>query len=291
MPKIKKLTPEQKAEQAAAAAKFGGSAQFPLLPPVPTTTKSTNGKAKKSLIGKEREKHRAEKRSSSHPLPPKAAATQSGKADKKPVKSGMSREKAYYTSSSSSEDEKPTKKLAHKRKSSTPPIKTPAHVNVPAVKTHVPAAVASTKRSNPSDDDVSPPKRFKHLPDRPLEDCPEMIPDEDPLRAEPLQRQRTSTLSRSQSTDAEAVRGHWSNASSPNPRSPQELRERYDELYPAYVLLTEKLRSAMKIVQDVDNLPEVIPVGEEEVGEMLAKFNRWHAELEKIRIAFRDCSP
>jgi hypothetical protein len=291
MPPIKRLTPEEQVEQAKMLAKHNANSLIPLAPAPAPYSKPVKGKAQKSLIGKERDKHRAEKRGSSNPLPPaKTGVTaHSAKSDKKPVKSAMSRAKAYYTSSSSSEDDQPAKKLAHKRKSSTPPVKTPAHV--PTVKTHVPAAAAPTKRSNPSDDDISPPKRFKHLPDRPLEDCPEMIPDEDPLRAEPLQRQRTATLSRSQSKSTEAARGNWSNASSPPPKSQQEMRERYDELYPAYVLLSEKLRSAYQTVGDPNNLPEVMPYSEEDLGELMAKFHRWHAELERIRIAFREGSP
>lgn len=66
------------------------------------------------------------------------------------------------------------------------------------------------------------------------------------------------------------------------PPDPEALRERYEELYPAYQLLSQKLA---KIHRDAETEEEgeVVDMDEKELRKMVTRFEKWHRELEGIR--------
>jgi hypothetical protein len=69
-----------------------------------------------------------------------------------------------------------------------------------------------------------------------------------------------------------------------SPPDPEAMRDRYEELFPAYQLLTRRLvnlHSAAEGIQLGDAEAEV--VSKEEVGKMVNKWERWHTELAGIR--------
>jgi hypothetical protein len=74
---------------------------------------------------------------------------------------------------------------------------------------------------------------------------------------------------------------------SPPAKSPEDMRERYEELYPAYQQLAQKLMVVYQTAEDakVDGGPVV---AKEEVDKMVARWQKWHAELEGIRACFGD---
>ncbi|ORX34421.1 hypothetical protein BD324DRAFT_683372 [Kockovaella imperatae] len=67
----------------------------------------------------------------------------------------------------------------------------------------------------------------------------------------------------------------------------ESLRDRYEELFPAYQLYTKKL---VKIQEALDHGEEGEVVDEVEVERMVKKWQKWHRELEDIRRWFGDGS-
>ena len=65
-------------------------------------------------------------------------------------------------------------------------------------------------------------------------------------------------------------------------RDPEVMRDRYEELYPAYEQLTRKLTRIHCIAED----DGTVDAGREEVERMVGKWKKWHAELAAIRIWF-----
>jgi hypothetical protein len=62
---------------------------------------------------------------------------------------------------------------------------------------------------------------------------------------------------------------------------PEKLRDRYDELYPAYQKLTLEL-AAIHQAAEQDQLHTALS----ETQRMVLKWERWHAELSRIRLCF-----
>ena len=63
---------------------------------------------------------------------------------------------------------------------------------------------------------------------------------------------------------------------------PEELRERYEELFPAYEQLSRKLA---KLHQDAeaDDFEQEVEIDNQELQKLVSRWNRWHAELSSIR--------
>ncbi|OCF37515.1 hypothetical protein I316_00640 [Kwoniella heveanensis BCC8398] len=66
---------------------------------------------------------------------------------------------------------------------------------------------------------------------------------------------------------------------------PESLRERYEELFPAYQQLTKKLA---KVHQSAESEAGLQGVSEEEVGKLVKRWEKWHNELAEIRRWFGD---
>ncbi|KAK8846784.1 hypothetical protein IAR55_005872 [Kwoniella newhampshirensis] len=77
---------------------------------------------------------------------------------------------------------------------------------------------------------------------------------------------------------SDSASGSRSDRGSSNP-DPEALRDRYEELFPAYQQLTKKL---IKVHQAAESGLDV-GIGEEGVGVMVRKWERWHKELAEIR--------
>lgn len=60
------------------------------------------------------------------------------------------------------------------------------------------------------------------------------------------------------------------------------MRERYEELYPAYQQLARKLTAIYQDCEDVE-VEGKLSVSTEEVAKMAARWKKWHAELAEIR--------
>lgn len=76
-----------------------------------------------------------------------------------------------------------------------------------------------------------------------------------------------------------------STVSSERPDDPEDLRDRYEELYPAYQLLTRKLMALHQTAEGVevgDGEVVVLP-SKGELEKMVGKWERWHKELSGIR--------
>lgn len=75
----------------------------------------------------------------------------------------------------------------------------------------------------------------------------------------------------------------------PPRQDPDALRDRYEELFPAYQLLTQRLAGLHRAAEGVqvgDAEAEVVPSSE--VTKMIAKWEKWHAELAGIRRWFSE---
>ncbi|WWD22156.1 hypothetical protein CI109_106645 [Kwoniella shandongensis] len=81
------------------------------------------------------------------------------------------------------------------------------------------------------------------------------------------------------STSASHSRSSGSGSGSGSHPDPEALRDRYEELFPAYEQLTKKLMKVHKAAES----GEEVGFGEEEVAKMVGKFERWHKELAEIR--------
>ena len=67
-------------------------------------------------------------------------------------------------------------------------------------------------------------------------------------------------------------------------RDPVVMRDRYEELFPAYQQLTRKLAKVHRAAEDGEDMG----MGREVVEGMVEKWQRWHAELAGIRVCFGD---
>ncbi|WVF70010.1 hypothetical protein IAT40_004796 [Kwoniella sp. CBS 6097] len=84
---------------------------------------------------------------------------------------------------------------------------------------------------------------------------------------------------------ASAPPAHVSSVKDREP-DPESLRERYEELFPAYQQLTKKLA---KVHQSAENGGAGLQgLSEDEVGKMVKRWERWHHELGEIRRWFGD---
>jgi hypothetical protein len=76
-----------------------------------------------------------------------------------------------------------------------------------------------------------------------------------------------------------------STVSSERPDDPEDLRDRYEELYPAYHLLTIKLSALHRAAEGMEIGEEAVEVlpSTAEMEKMVKKWERWHMELAGIR--------
>lgn len=180
----------------------------------------------------------------------------------------------------------------------------------------------NTNSAFPKKARISPNLALLGLPARPLEDC--QIIDTNPLRAEPIARPRTGSqpsngshgspyingngqlMNRSQSSNGSGGAGSqamnrslngstqssFTNAPSPLlPSHLQEMRERWQQIYPAYKDLANQLRDYHVMSRDVkgrmnNNTPDV-----EAFKRLSARYEGMHAELAAIECHFGGISP
>jgi hypothetical protein len=75
----------------------------------------------------------------------------------------------------------------------------------------------------------------------------------------------------------------------PPQQDPEALRDRYEELFPAYQLLTQRLAGLHRAAEGIqvgDAEADVVPSSE--VTKMIAKWEKWHVELAGIRRWFSE---
>jgi hypothetical protein len=169
---------------------------------------------------------------------------------------------------------------------------------------------------------ISPNLALLGLPARPLEDC--QIIDTNPLRAEPIARPRTGSqpsngshgspyingngqlMNRSQSSNGSGGAGSqamnrslngstqssFTNAPSPLlPSHLQEMRERWQQIYPAYKDLANQLRDYHVMSRDVKGRMNNTTPDVEAFKRLSARYEGMHAELAAIECHFGGISP
>ena len=67
-------------------------------------------------------------------------------------------------------------------------------------------------------------------------------------------------------------------------RDSETMRDRYEELFPAYQQLIGRLA---RIMEDIER-GETATYGKQDVEILVKKYEKWHAELSGIRIWFDD---
>jgi hypothetical protein len=232
------------------------------------STKAGNGANKKSTIGRQLDKFRAERRTASLPNGKRENGASPRLSDTTPLEPAKAKPVEAPT--------KTTREEAPKK-----------------------AAPASRRRSRDytsseeSDDEESLPTPKKtRLSPKPQTQAKRQVPpsspmteltDDDSVRGRPSKRP-SPPPPRRKSPPAElnlVPNGHVATPS----KTPDEMRERYEELYPAYQQLTQKL---MVVYQDAEDakLDEGTVASKEEVDKMVTRWQKWHTELEGIRACF-----
>ena len=69
------------------------------------------------------------------------------------------------------------------------------------------------------------------------------------------------------------------------PPDPETMRERYEELFPAYELLSRKLASLHREAEGEEE-GEVVEMDPKELEKLVGRWQKWHRELEGIRRYF-----
>lgn len=109
-------------------------------------------------------------------------------------------------------------------------------------------------------------------------------------KAKPVKRRRNSRTPQFTSSEDESPSASGESSKRSRVRKqrtetagsdPDRLRDRYEELYPAYQQLTQKLAAAHEAAER-DQV--YTPLAETE--RMVAKWEKWHAELSQIRLSF-----
>ncbi|ORY20709.1 hypothetical protein BCR39DRAFT_554905 [Naematelia encephala] len=221
---------------------------------------------------------------------------QNGKRKREDIQKRASPEKRkspeYTSSSASSSDEERGRPRERKLSSTTTNIKTtkvkPVPVPAPVSRdtsssSTTPAHVhAHVLPSRPRALDSPIPKR--NPPPSPLSlSCSNSISKPEP-EPEPEPEPRPRPEQQRQIPESEPRRPGSGSGSRPEPE-PQQLRERYDELFPAYQLLTKRLA---KVHAAAEGSGEPAGVGVEEVEKMVSKWEKWHNELAGIRRWFAE---
>lgn len=234
----------------------------------------------KSVFSKQLDKFRAEKRAASLPngkaengvasprlasstvsnpakqatVPARKDRSTSGEKEKNPKQSVKRRSSRDYSSSEEDSDAEPA-----------PPAK--------ATKMKAGTLVTAPSKKRPSPDDYS-------------------SSEEEQPRGRPSKRP-TPPSSHSKAPAHTPVKSNGHTSTSPSstksalPKSPDDMRERYEELFPAYQLLTKKLVGVYQDCEDVE-VEDDLNVTKAEVAKMAQRWQKWHNELEGIRQWFEN---
>lgn len=93
----------------------------------------------------------------------------------------------------------------------------------------------------------------------------------------PRKRPHASTSKRKPPPPELELNGHRE-----EPPDPEALRERYEELFPAYEQLSRKLAKLHRDAE-AEEEGEVVEMDDKELAKMVARWEKWHRELEGIR--------
>lgn len=287
--------------------------------PVPTPTPPKKDKAKKagglSLIGKQKAKFAAEKRAASMPNVKKVDGTASPRleptipSDHKPSSTSSKKDDAASTSSrklspngmtgtakkrispaptTSSEDFNKAEKKPVKRKREdevAPPASVAKKAVSPSKRATSPKKVGYVSATTSSSEEVrgrptatKPVPSFEKEKDKEQKKKPRKSRDYSSSEdEEPRKRSQPST--RKPPPPELKLNGHKEKERQPDPEA---LRERYEELFPAYEQLSRKLAQLHRDAEGEEE-GEVVEMDQRELGRLVAKWEKWHRELEGIR--------
>lgn len=247
--------------------------------------------SQKTVIGRQLDKYRAEKRAASLP---------NGKADSRGTSPPRVISTPHASGSSSSKAAAGLSTSAKARESSTsdeknPPKSTkPTKVRRDSKRSHTPSESEDEKEERPKKMTAAEKRRASKLP------SPDYSSSTDEEahahRGRPIAK-RSSPPPAKPSPSAKAnakanghahvhvsttANGHSSPPPTPPLKSPEEMRERYEELYPAYQQLARKLTAIYQSCEDVE-VEGRLNVSKEEVAKLAARYKKWHTELAEIR--------
>lgn len=252
----------------------------PALPPAASTPPKKDKPKKKEalgLIGKQKAKFAAEKRASSLPNVKKVDGTASPRLDRVPADTG----------STSSKSSKSDTKADAKPAAAEPRVVKRKREEAIARTTKA-ASPASTNSSEESRGRSTVPKLVKVNGDDRTKKKSRTSPDysssdEDAPRKKPTTKDiprkaaSASTSHRKPAPPELKLNGHRD-----EPPDPEALRERYEELFPAYEQLSKKLAKLHRDAE-AEEEGEVVEMDGKELAKLVARWEKWHGELEGIR--------
>lgn len=235
----------------------------------------------KSVFSKQLNKFRAEKRAASLPngkgekgvASPRLASTPIPSASKHPAVPSARKERS--TSAEKDKEMEKNRKPSGKRRSSRDYSSSEGESDAE------PAPPSKAKKAREVDQPAKSTKK------RPSPDYSSST-DEDRPRGRSAKRSSPPppTTSKTATHTPTKINGFStassSSTSSAPPRSAEDMRERYEELFPAYQQLTKKLVGVYQDCEDVEEEGEV-GLSKDEVAKMAQRWQKWHNELEGIR--------
>lgn len=248
-------------------------------PSLPKKEKSTKKGAALGLIGKQRAKFQAEKRAASLPNVKKPDGTASPRPDTgvpthpraSPVSTVSSKESATTAKRKREDDLPPAIKRPASPKRASPPKRPTSPV--PSQSSEESRGRSKTAKSSSKLGDTVTKKKSRASRDY---SSSEGSDDELPKRSKaPLPK-----ITRKVPPPKLHLNGNRD-----EPPDPEALRERYDELFPAYQLLSRKLVELHREAEGEEE-GEVVEIDAKELEKMVARWEKWHKELEGIRRFF-----
>lgn len=288
-------------------------ATIPSPAPTPPKKERVPKKTGLSLIGKQKAKFAAEKRAASLPNVKKVDGTASPRLEQSPSRTIEQRPASLVTknkelSSSTTQKQTPATKSESTKTRISPAPTTSSEESVKIEKA-IKRKREDDSHAPPSKRASSPPKRAEkpkkgtssstassseEVRGRPTTTKPVVKGPEDRRKRqgrvsrdysssedeEPKEpKKRSQPPLRKTPLDNPQLNGHGEKE---RPPDPEALRERYEELFPAYEQLSNKLAKLHRDAE-AEEEGEVVEMDQRELAKMVAKWEKWHRELEGIR--------
>lgn len=243
--------------------------------------------SQKTVIGRQLDKYRAEKRAASLPnsksengsTPPRVPSSHASGSSK--LAAGSSTINARDRSDSDG-----TEKTASRRPAKR--SQTPSDDEDAERPRKLTAAERRRVSKKPSPDYSSSTDEDAHRGRQPVKRSTPPARSSQPTTTKASSPQRSPVFAKGKYDRNGSFDGKTNGHTSPTasalvpPKSPESMRERYEELYPAYQQLARKLTAIYQDCEDVE-VEGRLSNSTEEVAKMAARWKKWHAELAEIR--------